>query len=98
MNVRLDQRPRLARAARLRLDAQTHSYILLSPERGLLLNDSATEVVLRCTGELTIQEIVDTLFQASTPEQGLSHTTVQEDVLNLITALHRRNLLFFEVP
>lgn len=97
MDVRLDHRPRLVRAARLRLDAQTKGYILLSPERGLLLNESATEIVLRCTGELTVQEIADTLFRASSAEEGVSRDRVLEDVLHLIAALHRRNLLFFEV-
>ena len=43
----MDQHPRLSQAARLRFDRQSDSYVLLSPERGLRLNQSAAEVVRR---------------------------------------------------
>jgi pyrroloquinoline quinone biosynthesis protein D len=60
--IQLDQRPRLSHGTRLRYDAPTRSYVLLSPERGLRLNDSASEILLRCNGELTVKEIAAELL------------------------------------
>lgn len=107
MNQALDLRPRLVGAARLRLEAQTGSYVLLSPERGLRLNASASEVVRLCTGERTTRQIIDALVQAlsgkrATQELPLGDRVVvprrqvTDDVLSLLGALYRRNLLAFE--
>jgi coenzyme PQQ biosynthesis protein PqqD len=46
---------------RLRLDRRTGRYLLLYPERGLELNKTATEIARLCTGEWTIDDIVDQL-------------------------------------
>ena len=49
MTVRLE-RPRLARKARLQWDQHEQKYLLLYPERGLLLNEAAAAVVALCDG------------------------------------------------
>ena len=54
-------RPRLASKARLRFDRKSGRHMLLYPERGLVLNPTATDIVRLCTGEHTVDEIVDRL-------------------------------------
>lgn len=51
-------RLRLARKARLRFDRRSARYMLLYPEKGLVLNPTAAEVLQLCTGEHTLDEIV----------------------------------------
>lgn len=93
MSSLLDQQPRLGPSARLRFDRHSESYVLLSPERGLRLNGSAAEVVRRCTGALTVQEILVEL-QPLTPQQ--SSEDLASDVLSLLVALEQRRLIVFE--
>lgn len=100
-SVHLSQRPKLCRSARLRFDAPTKSYVLLSPERGLLLNDCAREIVQRCDGKLTVAEIAGELVaacetQASPSAPRTQAEQVTRDVLDLLVALKHRQLLFFE--
>jgi hypothetical protein len=47
----------LARRARLRWDARDGRYLLLYPERGLLLNRTAGAILELCAGVLTIPAI-----------------------------------------
>jgi coenzyme PQQ biosynthesis protein PqqD len=54
-------RPRLAPKARVRHDRLTGKSLLLYPERGLALNDTAAEIVALCTGEATVAEIIEQL-------------------------------------
>ena len=43
--ISVDMRPRLAGKARLRFDRKGERYMLLYPEKGLVLNDTATAIV-----------------------------------------------------
>lgn len=94
----LTARVRLVNAARLRFDPYTDSFVLLSPERGLRLNASASEIVGRCTGEMTGQEIARDLFEhqrfATNSEVTLEQVT--SDVVALLTELRRRGVVDFE--
>jgi pyrroloquinoline quinone biosynthesis protein D len=54
-------RPRLAAKARLRWDAREAKYLLLYPERGLLLNDSASAILKLVDGTRTVEEIAAAL-------------------------------------
>jgi coenzyme PQQ biosynthesis protein PqqD len=54
-------KPRLAPKARLRHDRLTGRTLLLYPERGLALNETAAAIVELCTGEATVAEIIDQL-------------------------------------
>jgi pyrroloquinoline quinone biosynthesis protein D len=93
MSLLLDHQPRLSQAARLRFDEHSHSYVLLSPERGLRLNDSAAEIVQRCTGQLTVRQIVQSLQQLA---PAVSRDSLADDVVNLLLALHQRRLVVFD--
>lgn len=52
-----ESKPRLASKARLRWDRHDKKYLLLYPERGLVLNETASAVVRLLDGEKTIAAI-----------------------------------------
>ena len=58
-----EPRPRLAGKARLRYDRKGERFMLLFPERGLVLNQTAVDVLQLCTGEHTVGVIVDRLVE-----------------------------------
>ena len=86
-------RPTLAAKVRLRYDRQRDACFLLWPERGLLLNRSASEILQRCRGRHTLTSIVNALARQypETPRQMIEH-----DVHRLIGDLSRRGLLTLE--
>lgn len=100
MSIALNQRPRLSRAARLRFDRHSQCLVLLSPERALRLNLSASAIISRCTGASTVQQIVEALlvthFDEAPADFEASTAQVTRDVLQLLTALHSRRLLLLE--
>lgn len=57
-------RPRLSPKVRLRFDRRTGRHLLVYPETGLELNDTATAIARLCTGEWTIDDMVDHLARA----------------------------------
>lgn len=53
--------PRLASHARLQFDKHRDQWVVQAPERLLVLDAIATEIVQRCTGDATVSAIVDEL-------------------------------------
>ncbi len=94
MRIEPELRPRLSRAARLRFDRHSGSFVLLSPERGLRLNESAVAIVRRCTGEHTVGHIIDALRAEAGPH--VAGAELAEQVLGLLGDLERRRLLVLE--
>jgi coenzyme PQQ biosynthesis protein PqqD len=86
----LATRPRLAAKARLRWDRKAERFMLLYPERGLVLNPTAADVVRLCTGELTVGAIVEQLAAkyASQPRE-----MVEQEVLTFLTRMAERALV-----
>jgi coenzyme PQQ biosynthesis protein PqqD len=85
-----DARPRLAAKARLRFDRKSTRYMLLYPERGLVLNPTAADIVKLCTGEHTVDAIVDALaakYPGETPE------AIEKQTLDFLAMLAERGLL-----
>jgi hypothetical protein len=78
--VNRESRILLSRKAKLRVDRLTGETLLLYPEHGLLLNESAAAIVRLCDGR-EVREIAAAL------DAPLS------DVLALLEALARRGLL-----
>ena len=85
-----DARPRLARKARLRFDARSGKHVLLYPERGLELSDTAAEIAQLCTGEATVAAIVDGLCARHAAEP---RARIEGEVLAFLRALADRGLL-----
>jgi hypothetical protein len=79
MTFTAESRPRLSRKARAHKDRLSGRTLLLYPEHGLVLNDSAAAIVALCDGR-SIAEIAGTLaapladvlaFLATLGERGL---------------------------
>lgn len=77
--IAADARPRLCRAVRLKHDRVRDRWLLLSPERGFVLNGSALAIVRRLDGATTLATIA----------AELGHT---DDVLALVDELVARRL------
>jgi coenzyme PQQ biosynthesis protein PqqD len=88
--VDLAARPRLAPKVRLREDRVTGGSLLLYPEKGLALNETAAEIVRLCTGEVTVAEIIDRLAAKYGSER---RAVLAEEVETFLQRLADRNLL-----
>jgi len=87
-------RPRLAKKARLRFDKATDSYMLLYPERGMRLNQTASSILQLCDGALTIGAIVSSL--AAT--YGRADDALAVEVNAFLQSLLDRGLIEWTTP
>ena len=85
-----DARPRLAPKVRLRWDRKDERYMLLYPERGLVLNATAADVVKLCTGEHTVAVIVERLAEKYAPQPA---EAIEREVLAFLHAMVERGLI-----
>ncbi len=85
--------PTLQPKTRLRYDRQRDAFVLLWPERGLLLNRPAGEILQRCCGEESVSSIVTAL---STQYPHTQRQMIEDDVHRLLGDLSRRGLLTLE--
>ena len=83
-------RPRLASKARLRYDRKGERYMLLYPEKGLVLNDTAVAIVKLCTGEHTVTGIIDALVAAYADKP---REAIEGEVLGFLGAMADRGLV-----
>ena len=83
-------RPRLAAKARLRFDRKSARYMLLYPERGLVLNPTAADVLQRCTGDRTVSSIVDELARKYDHQ---APAAVEREVMAFLQAMADRGLV-----
>ena len=84
-----ESRPRLADKARLRFDRKASRYMLLYPERGLVLNTTAADVLQLCTGERTVQDIIHELAR----RYGHETPAVEREVMSFLAAMADRGLV-----
>jgi pyrroloquinoline quinone biosynthesis protein D len=82
-------RPALVRMARLRWDEQMGSDMLIAPERGLLLDAVAAQIVKLCDGSRTVGEILDVL---AAQYEGAG-SDVASDLECFLLELARRGLM-----
>jgi coenzyme PQQ biosynthesis protein PqqD len=85
-----NSRPRLASKARLRVDPRSGKHMLLYPERGLELTESAAGIAKLCGEGLTVAAIVDRLASA---HADADHQRIEDEVLTFLRALEERGLL-----
>ncbi len=83
-------RPRLTARAQLRWDHRERKFMLLSPERGLLLNPSATRIVQLCTGDHTVIEMITQVCQ-DFPERHCGE--VSNEVMIFLFRIASRGLI-----
>jgi pyrroloquinoline quinone biosynthesis protein D len=91
MTPELNCRPRLAVGCRLNEKGQ-QSRVLHMPERALRLNGPSLEIIERCDGKRTVQEIISELqrlYSKAEPKK------VESDILGYLARLHDQNALDF---
>lgn len=92
MTPALDKHPRIAAGCRLSEKTQ-QPRVLLMPERALRLNGPSLEIVERCDGRRTVQEIVSDLqrlYSKADPKK------VEQDILGYLELLQNERALDFE--
>ena len=82
-------RPKLAPKTKLRLDPKTGKYILLYPEKGLLLNATGAAILERCTGEQPLSAIILALASEFQSEPDV----LRPEILAFVQGLLDRGLL-----
>ena len=86
----LSSRPRLAPGCRLGENNQQR--VLLMPERALRLNGPSLEIVERCDGQHTVQQIItdlQKLYSKAEPKK------VEQDILGYLSLLQKDRALDF---
>jgi pyrroloquinoline quinone biosynthesis protein D len=84
-----DAKPRLPRGVRLTHNEAQGGWVLLAPERVFKADAIAVEILKRCTGEATIDDIVDDLAKTFNAPRERIHT----DVTALLRGLADKKLL-----
>jgi pyrroloquinoline quinone biosynthesis protein D len=84
-----ERRPKLARGSRMRYDEARASWVVLAPERVILLDEIAYEIVRRCDGTRTVTEIVADLAASFEAEPG----EVAADVERLVDDLLAKRIM-----
>jgi pyrroloquinoline quinone biosynthesis protein D len=82
-------RPRLSRKVRLKYDAIEKQFLVLYPERGITLSESAAEILQRCDGERTAEMIAAELAQVS----GAAIVVVRKDVEAFLGEMKKRGIV-----
>ena len=82
-------KPRLPRGVRLVHNEAQGGWVLLAPERVFKADQIAAEILKRCTGEATLDAIVDDLAKTFNAPRG----RVMTDVSALIGGLAEKKLL-----
>ena len=89
-----ETRVRLARKVRLRRDPRSGKMMLLYPERGLELSDTAAEIAALCTAGRTAAAIVDALCARYAGDDAVSsRARIEQDVGAFLRTLAARGLL-----
>ena len=83
-------KPRLAPGCRLGENNQQR--VLLMPERALRLNGPSLEIVQRCDGQHTVQQIITELQQLYSKAEPKK---VESDILGYLALLHDQRALDF---
>jgi len=91
MTPDLQSRPRLA--AGVRLGQNNNQQVLLMPERALRLNGPSLEIVQRCDGNHTVEQIVSELQQLYSKAEPQK---VETDILGYLALLNDQRALDFE--
>jgi pyrroloquinoline quinone biosynthesis protein D len=91
MSLDEQSRPALARGVRLRNDPLTDEPLLLFPEGVLPLDEITHDILLRCSGEVTLAAIIQSLADEYETDQD----TVRSDVYECLVQLRQRMLIAF---
>jgi pyrroloquinoline quinone biosynthesis protein D len=82
-----DARPRMAAMFRMQFEPAQDSWVLLYPEGMVRLNTPAAEILKRCDGRRTVDEIVAEL------EVAFEQTALHDDVVVFLSQAQQRGWL-----
>ncbi|MCP5364706.1 MAG: pyrroloquinoline quinone biosynthesis peptide chaperone PqqD [Hyphomicrobiales bacterium] len=81
--------PRLAPHVRLNFDDRRQQWVVLAPERVIIPDEIAVEVLRHCTGAVSLGAVIDTLVgEYSAPREEIAR-----DVIDLVEDLIVRGVL-----
>jgi pyrroloquinoline quinone biosynthesis protein D len=75
----LPEKPLLNRRFRMQYEPAQAAHVLLYPEGMVRLNQSAAEILKRCDGSVTVDQIIAQL------EAAFNTTGLREDVLDMLS-------------
>ena len=84
-NHALPERPKLNRLFRLQWEEAQKAYVLLYPEGMVQLNLSAAEILKRCDGQHTVDELVAAL------EQAFNEVNLRDQIEGMLRAAFEKN-------
>jgi pyrroloquinoline quinone biosynthesis protein D len=84
-----DAVPRLAPGVRLKFDQARDCWVVLAPERVVMPDETALEILRRCDGETQLGAIIDALAA----EYEAPRETIAADVRELMGELTRNGIL-----
>ena len=93
MSLALQSRPRFAPGCRLN-EKNQQPRTLLMPERALRLNGPSLEIVERCDGQHTVQQIISELQRIYCKAEPKK---VETDILGYLTLLQNERALDFDL-
>jgi pyrroloquinoline quinone biosynthesis protein D len=82
--------PRLTPKARLKWDGRENRYLLLYPERGLALSDTAAQILQLCDGAHPLEAIVDALART---RPNTDRDTILSDVTFFLDEMRKRGVI-----
>jgi pyrroloquinoline quinone biosynthesis protein D len=85
-------KPRLLAKTRMRFDKVRQSYVLLLPERAVLLNTTAAETLELCDGTRTVAGVIETL------QQKYPGADLKTDVVELLREADKRGWIEWIPP
>jgi pyrroloquinoline quinone biosynthesis protein D len=83
------ERPKLAPGVRLHFDATRDAWMLLAPERVIEMEGPASEILQRCDGSRTIEQIIDELAVVYTADRA----EIADDVTDMLAELVAKRML-----
>ncbi len=88
--ISTETRPRLASKVRLRFDRRGERWMLLWPEKGMVLSPTAADIVQLCAGDLTVGAIIDRLADRYPTE---AREAIERHVTEFLDAMADRGLM-----
>jgi pyrroloquinoline quinone biosynthesis protein D len=85
----LPERPRLAPGVRLHFDKTREAWVLLGPERVIEAEGPAPEILKRCDGTRTVDQVIDELAALYTADR----TEIAGDVTDMLGELVTKRML-----
>jgi len=85
----LPERPRLAPGVSLHFDKTREAWVLLGPERVIEAEGPAPEILRRCDGTRTVDQVIDELAALYTADR----TEIAGDVTDMLAELVTRRMV-----